>query len=356
MPLAFLSLILAGSTTTAIAQEPVDRFVAGLQADSSWPVEARELIRKTWSTCDDCDGEEFLTQGLAVLSETFRRGLDAYDADRYGTCASVMATLRDDANPFIAANAAAYEIKSLVAMDRLLEASERIKALTRAARQSPVDNAEAPHAEHPDAARSGADRIAAYSYFAAEIEFLRGYGLLADLQYDKAASALNDFLSKYPDASQRLNLAARQMLAELANRQPGRIGEVVDLMNYSGRRLASNDASTRVQGRQQRIIELLDRLIQDAEQQEQSGGGGGGGGSGGSPGQSPRSPMQESQLPGGSPSQSPLRDVRRANPGEAWGGMPPAQRERILQTLRDSFPGRYRRLVEQYYEQLAKDR
>jgi hypothetical protein len=34
--------------------------------------------------------------------------------------------------------------------------------------------------------------------------------------------------------------------------------------------------------------------------------------------------------------------------------MPPADRERILQALRESFPNRYRQLVEQYYEQLAK--
>ena len=32
----------------------------------------------------------------------------------------------------------------------------------------------------------------------------------------------------------------------------------------------------------------------------------------------------------------------------------PAERERILQALRERFPARYRQLVEQYYEQLAK--
>ncbi len=64
--------------------------------------------------------------------------------------------------------------------------------------------------------------------------------------------------------------------------------------------------------------------------------------------------MQQSQLPGGSAREGPLRAGRRANPGEAWGDMPAAKRQRILQALRDSFPSRYRRLVEQYYEELAK--
>ena len=35
--------------------------------------------------------------------------------------------------------------------------------------------------------------------------------------------------------------------------------------------------------------------------------------------------------------------------------MKPAERERVLQVLKDSFPDRYRRLVEQYYQQLAQE-
>jgi hypothetical protein len=34
--------------------------------------------------------------------------------------------------------------------------------------------------------------------------------------------------------------------------------------------------------------------------------------------------------------------------------MPPAERERVLQALRGTFPTRYRQLVEQYYEELSK--
>jgi len=77
--------------------------------------------------------------------------------------------------------------------------------------------------------------------------------------------------------------------------------------------------------------------------------------SGGKSGQpNPSSPMEQSGLPGGNPSEGNLREMRRANPGEMWGEMPPGERERILQALRESFPSRYRKLVEQYYEELAK--
>ena len=316
---------------------PADRFVAALSAAPALPAEAVELIRTRWAQCADCDPEEFLTQGLTLVSEEFRAGLDAYDADEYGDCARQMAELTADADPFVATGAAAYEIKSLVALDQTLEAGERIATLQG----------------------DGGARLTAHSYFSAEIEFLRGYCLLADLQYESAADALMHFLAQYPDAPQRLAIPARQILMELANREPGRIGEVVDLMQFSSRRLKNADGGEIVQTRQQKILDLLDTLIEEAEEQEKNAcsagaGGSGGGGQNQSQGQSPSDPMQDSMLPGGSFSEGELRAARRANPGEMWGSMPPAERERILQALRESFPTRYRQLVEQYYEELAK--
>ncbi len=64
--------------------------------------------------------------------------------------------------------------------------------------------------------------------------------------------------------------------------------------------------------------------------------------------------MNESKLPGGQASGESLRNARRASPAEVWGNLPPDAREKILQALRENFPSRYRKLVEQYYEELAK--
>jgi len=329
----FTALCLLAFPVIARANEPADRFVQAISANPDIPEEAKKVIEETWSDCDDCDGAEFLTQGLTVLSEEFRAGLDAYNDDEYETCIDNLEPLRQDPNPFIAVNAAAWQIKAMVALERPIEALDRIAELTT-----------------PDSGR-----VSEYSYFAAEIDFLRGFCLLGDLQYDDARTALEGFLERHPDASQRLTLSAEQMLLELGNREPGQIGEVVDLMNYSGRRLAQLDSGDDVQGKQKRIIDLLEEMIDEAEQREQqSSSSSSKGGSGGQQGQRPSNPMQESQLPGGPGADGPLRGDRRATPGEAWGSMPPAQREKILQALKDSFPGRYRRLVEQYYEELAK--
>jgi tetratricopeptide (TPR) repeat protein len=311
-----------------VAETPVDRFIADLDAQSSVPTDAKEMIRRSWANCRDCDGAEFLTQGLAVLSPTFREGLDAYDADDYDHCVRVMQALGDDQNRFIRAHAKVYTIKALVSSDRLQEAGERIADL---------DEEERTH-------------LSQFTYSAPEMVFLEGYCQLSDLQYEAAQQTLEAFLRAYPDASPRLTVPAQQMLLELANRQPGRMEEVADLMNYAGRRLVHGDAGDVVRHRQQRAIELLDRLIEEAEQNEQSGARGGS-----SPrGRAPQAPAPGSTLPGGEAREGTLEAARRADPAEIWGSMPPAQREQVLQALQESFPSRYRRLVEQYYEELAK--
>ncbi len=339
---ALVGLVLGvGAVSSSPAQSPVDRFIASLEGDSAIPAKVRKLIEASWANCQDCDAEEFLTQGLAVLSAPLRAGLEAYEVERYEDCVGAMAELRNDPNPFVAAHAVAYEIKALVALDRLLEVGSRIDAITGERALLETD-------------------LAAHSYFAPELAFLRGYSLLVDLQYEPADIALKMFLRDYPKASQRLKIAAEQMVAELANRAPEQIGEVADLMAYAGRRLTHRDTGDQVRTRQQRIVDLLDKLIKEAEDQEnssQSGSssGGGGGSQGGKSGaQNPGSPMQDSQLPGGSAKNGSLRDRRRASPGELWGSMPPAERARVLQALRENFPSRYRKLVEQYYEELAK--
>ena len=61
-------------------------------------------------------------------------------------------------------------------------------------------------------------------------------------------------------------------------------------------------------------------------------------------------------LPGGPGNLGPLDRAANAKPGEEWGKMRPEDREKILQSLRRSFPSRYRDLVEQYYKQLAKEK
>ena len=293
----------------------------------------REVARKWASRDEDYDPETFLIDSLADLSPKFRAGLDAYEDDDYAKAFAIMDELaRESAtepneNPFLAANASVFAIKSVVEQRKYEEAGKRLDAFL-------VD---------PTA-------VDLFTCFAAETAFLKGYLELQNIRYDDAVASLQRMLDRYPNAANRLRTAARQMLAELRSRQPERIGDVNDLMIYAERQLGLYNTGPRVQERQKRAVDLLDQLIEEAESKEQSSSGGGGG----SGQQTPNAPMQDSELPGGGGADVHLRSARKVRPGEAWGAMQPAERDKILQALRDRFPSRYRQLVEQYYKELSK--
>jgi len=318
-----------------ITEETVKTFVRHVVEGDAFPAEAQAFVTRRWQERgDDDDLTTFISESLAVLSPAFRTGLDAYDDEEYAKALEIMTDLAQSPEPYVSANASVFAIKTLVEQDKMPEARQRLESFL--ADPTAVD---------------------LYTTSAAEMAYLRGFLALQDLEYEKATIHLRDMLQSYPDAGQRLRVGARQILAELRRRQPERIGDVADLMNFAGRRLQHLDTGQRVQERQQRAIELLEKLIEEAEQKEQSASSGGGsaGGSGSQGGRSPTTPMQDSTLPGGpGGADMNLRSSRHAKPGEAWGAMPAAQREKILQQLRDSFPSRYRQLVEQYYEELGK--
>ncbi len=316
---------------TRIADETMRAFLDHVARREAFVPEARRFVADAWAKRQSQDHpEDFLVEALAVLSPRFREGLDAFQEADYGGAFAVMEKLASGDDPYVSANASVFATKCLVEQDRLEDAAARIEALLN----DPT----------------GVDL---HTYYAAEVAFLRGYVQLGNLEYAAAGRSLIRMLDRYPDAPPRFRISARQMLAELRRREPEQIGDVADLMNYAGRRLGHNYSDETVQQRQQRAIELLDRLIEEAEKKEQSSSGSGSG-SGSNSNKSPSSPMQDSKLPGGGSQAENLRMTRRIRPGEAWGTMPPAEREKILQALRDSFPSRYRQLVEQYYQELAK--
>lgn len=336
--------ILTPEAQLARARELVERFVRHVEASPALSEAARQTVAQAWSAhrADDWSSEsegdrpeDFLWAGLAIVSEPFKNALAALDREEHETADAALRTLLEDADPYLSLHAAGLLARSLVEQDRLEEAEPMLVAL--AARDEELDR---------------------LSFLACEVDFLLGYCQLSNLRYAEALATLRRFEERHPDAPDKFRLPARQMLQELAAHEPESLGEVSDLMVYAGRRLAGGVTDESVQGRQQRAVELLEKLIKEAEDSEQQGGGGGGGsraGRGGPPRGAGGSPADVSALPGGRGTKGPLNQAPTARPGEMWGQMRPEERERILQSLRERFPSRYRQLVEQYYRQLAKE-
>ncbi len=339
--------ILSPEARADTSRKLIDRFVAHVQGSEVFAPPAKSAVAEGWKTHrSDSEPEGFLSAGLAIVSEPFKTGLTALEEEHYDKAGDALKPLAESKDAYISLNATGLLARCLVEQEKLEEAEQLLKPL--AARESDLIDK---------------------SFMETEVDFLLAYCQLSNLHYDEALASLERFEQEHADAPDRFRLPARQMLQELQVRRPEGLGEVSDLMVYAGRRLANGQPGKPVQIKQGRAVELLTKLIKEAEDREQQQKGTGckdcqGKGckkckGGGMPKGAPWDPhggAKQSALPGGKGQIGNLDRGERAKPGEEWGKMRPEERERILQSLRKNFPSRYRQLVEQYYKQLAKEK
>jgi tetratricopeptide (TPR) repeat protein len=322
------------------ADEVLAAFVRDVTSNDGYPAAARDFIQAQWQQRrGTAEADALLGEALALLHPDYKALLDAVVAGDPSAAIESARALLDNDDGYLAAAAASVAVQLLMELDRPLDAYEVLVALCERQPSWP-----------------------ARSVSAAELYMFLGYGALAALDYDLASVTLETFLQSYPAAPERMRRSAEQMLRELSERQPRRLGDVYDLMKFAERELKHSRTDDEVRVRQEEAVALLDQLITEAEEREQaqsSGSSGGRGGSGrGAPGglRPGGQPASRSMLPGGPGGDvGELREPQRVRPGEAWGAMPPREREALLQALQKQFPSQYRDLVEQYYRQLARE-
>ena len=102
-----------------------------------------------------------------------------------------------------------------------------------------------------------------HTLHAADVRFLIGYCQLHTLHYDDAIKTLETFAKDYPNASERLQATAKQIVQELRRRKANGMSDVADLMAYAGRRLGHGTSNEPVTSKQAKAVALLDdRMIQ----------------------------------------------------------------------------------------------
>lgn len=317
------------------AEEVIDGFLRHVESHPQASAESRKFIQESRAKLATDSSNQFVVFSLAVLYPDFKKAVDLLEADRPGDAAAALERLAGEADPFLAVNSAILASTPLMELEEL---DRCLKLLTRIRKDhAPIDR---------------------YTLAPEQFEFALGYCQVHALDYVAAQETLEAFLRRYPNAPDRLRVIATQIVTELSRRVPRQLGDVRDLLVFARRHIRQGDTGEPVRQRQQEAVAMLDDLIKEAEEQEKSqssassGSKSRGGKSGQQPGQG--GGAKQSQLYRGSAPDANLRRTQ-ARPGEAWGRMPPREREAILQSMQQQFPGRYRELLEQYYKQLAKD-
>ncbi len=305
-------------------------FLAHVRGLASAPAGAAAAVAEAWESYRTSAPESFVPDALALLYEDYRAGLAAYDEQRYDEAARLLSPLQQHEDPYLAANARYFAARARVAQGLLEEAEAELDAA------------------------GAVPELAPYTPYTAHLAFLRAYCQAGNLRFDAALETLKQLQARFPQAAEPVQVGMRQLQLELERRERGTLDEVATVMEYSAARLNASDTTPRLRSRQDEIITLLDRLIEETEQQEQQQSSSAQRRS--AVPQMPRQGAEQSVLPESGQGQiGELHRAPQADPGEMWGQLPPAEREKLLDALRERFPSRYRQLVEQYYRSLAEE-
>lgn len=332
---AAVAIAVAARADTSQINAAFREHVRTLNVDKS----AVEAVERAWKQAEqEGSTEGFIPDALALLDPGYAAALRDFDDERYADAMKKFDALRSSRDPYLSANARYFHVRAMIEQGLLEEAREPLEAATSA---------------EVDAAR--------YTPYAPHLWLLRGYCEASNLRHEQARAILTELQNRFSDAPESVRIGTRQLLLEIERREQGTLEEVGEYLRYAAARLRAEDRTERVRRSQDDAVALLDKLIEQTRQQEQqdqqsSSGNRGGRGERRSAQRLPNSPAEQSEVAPGAVGETNLHGVDKADPAEMWGKLPPAEREKILQSLRARFPSRYRSLVEQYYRSLAEQK
>ncbi|MBS3763738.1 MAG: tetratricopeptide repeat protein [Planctomycetes bacterium] len=320
--------------------QPAKEFMKWVENTDTLGPETRDKIRHLSDATGSEGDPDLIARALAIMQPDFQKALKYLNNEKPRKAVKLLEPALESKNPYLASNARFFLARARMQQENYEKAAALLKPLTE---EQPPRTQYKPHSLF---------RLAISQTYL--------------LKRDDALKSVSTFLRNYPHAPALLRDRAKMLFVQLMTYRKGSLKEVCDLMRYSRRRLKLDRLGETTQTRQERVVEILDKMIEEAQKQQNQGGGGGGGGgqgmaqaggAGGAPsGNSPSGgPANQSQLPGGASSMGELSREVKGRPGETWGNMPPKEREKALSHLKSQFPDRYRDLVEQYYKSLQEE-
>jgi tetratricopeptide (TPR) repeat protein len=308
--------------TTAVANSP------SATADQKRIV--AELVKQLRQSPDDRAAA--ITESLRILYADFKAALAALGEDNLGAAVVGLTKLRESADPYLAADASFYLARAYLLDERF---EDSLPLLT-------------------DLQGKWSDKTAS----GGEVLFLRGVAEVALLHHQQATEALQKFLTDYPDAPERMRVGAFRQLEQLTQFQEGTLSDVHLRMDFSRRKLTLQDTGTETRQQQDKVIEILAKLIKEAEERECNcrGNGSGQGQKQGKPGESQSQAQGEGSQSGSTGGGSKgidsdaLNRLHRGGPQSPWSKLRDKDRDPVYSAIKEKYPARYQQLIEQYYK------
>lgn len=341
------STLLAADAKPALTEKPVstdkvlDDFMSSVMASKDFKSEQVQKATEIFSALRaDVDGKPIaITEALRELYPDYKDALTTLGEENLDDAITKLGKLRDASDPYLAADAAYFLARAYLLDERFEDALPLLEDAT---------------GKYADKTARGGESL-----------FLRGvaYGQL--IQRKEAMDCLKNFLEQYPDAPERMRVGAFRQLEALKLYEDGTLTDVQFRMEFSRRKLSLEDSGQTTREQQKKIIDILAKLIKEAEEKECNCKGGGKPKPGSKPGKGSEG---ESQAKGEGQGQQgtsggggkgtdsdTVKRLHRGGPQSPWSHLRDRDRDPVFNAIKEKYPARYQQLIEQYYKSFSED-
>ena len=314
---SFLEYVAEMSSADEAQKKAVQKLVGELRAD--YPA--------------DC-----ITESLIKLYPEYSDAIEASDNDELASAQKGLKVFVDSDNRFLSADASFYLARTLMNHEQFEVALPYLEKLT--------------------------GDLADFTVHSGNAQFFIAVAQAGMLKNDEAIESFRVFLNENVDAPERLRMSAWRQAQHLNDIAEGELDDVSHRMDFSRRRLAIEESNEETQDEQDKIINMLNKLIEDAEKQEaqssskqntqQK-----------SEGQQPQQggpkpgekPGQSKSNQGGSSSNPNGRAVKKSfdnGAQSAWSQLRDRARDPANTAAKEKLPPAYREIIEDIYEEANK--
>jgi len=334
----------------ALAPKEIGQAFAAAVKAGGFPEAARDKVLEIWAAqlkAKDIE-PEFLDGALKILNVDYSRAVLRIDAERLEEAEAILTKLAEKP-----------ESKYLEAGIALQTARIKVKQRNWEAAVEQLEKIR------------GGGALANYVLCKQKIDLMTARACARIGRLDEAI----DIAKKWAETDDGRQVLLRlEVEKDSADKAPiAVLDDTADHMDDVKKKLDTAETGRPTRDKQEKIVAMLDLLIEKAEDAENQSGQGQGQGQGQGEGQGqgqgqgqgkggsgppsgtgvPSSPATYSALPGGA-SSTDGRAASTGTLGDAWGRLSPKEQEKVLDAFRKQLPRQYHELVEAYYKSLAE--
>jgi tetratricopeptide (TPR) repeat protein len=238
--------MLAGSVATSTANDShIEKVVASFlkhvaSLDSVADKQKSEIKNAVVEVGQE--SPDAVTEGLIQLYPKYSKAVESSDTESIEAAVELLSPLADSNDKFLAADASFYLARTLMNDERFEDAMPRLEQL-----------------------------VGDLSEFAAHqgsAQYFIGVAQAGLLKNDDAVQSFLQFLRFNPDAPERLRVSAWRQVQQIQSIQEGKLDDVYQRMDFSRRRLELIETDEITQTEQDKIVNMLTKLIKEEEKKE----------------------------------------------------------------------------------------